>query len=741
MPHIEGTPSPHNISGSGIEEFRSFAMLAGKGSRAVEAWFLGPRGENADLLERLVVEAVRDQVYWRRNFHPEDPSHITEIIKRSPEYVDGLGRLEEGYSGLLAFLKKSVPFFSMRYQGHMNWETTLPGILGYFAAMLYNPNNVAFEGSTATTILEGLIGDDLCRMLGYQIPGLDTDAPVDTLPPWGHITCDGTVANIEAVWAARNLKFYPLALRAALAEDERLASAREIVKVTPAGSHIPLPLLRLDDWQVLNLKVDEILGLPSSVASALKLDESEGVDLVSDAVAPYLLQTLGYNEFGERLGVGIKSPVIFVPGTKHYSFPKAVALAGIGSANLRDVSVDSDARLDVADLRAKLVECANEQRPVLMVVAVIGSTEESSVDPLAAVLALRDELRSSNGIDFSVHADGAFGGYHASVERSDFDMPEPAASYGMVVPEQHSMLSDYCKEQYRALGRADSITVDPHKSGYIPYPAGALCYRNSRMRNLVTFSAPVVYHGEAEPTVGIYGIEGSKPGAAVSAVYLSHRVIRPSKSGYGFIIGRALYSCKRLYARLLEIGRDDSFYAVPLPRVPASPPGDESQAKTAYLLQYLSRPSGPVPEDFDDHIRAVGPDLNILAYAFNFRLPMGKPNTSLHLANLFNEAMYRELSLKPFEDIYGQDMIVSTTNLELKAYGQAFFDDYSARLGVSDVEGVNHITVLRSVVMDPWVTETGTGAGAADFLDTLETALRRAATVALDLVRTNSLEN
>jgi hypothetical protein len=37
------------------------------GSRKVEAWFLGPKGENADILERLIVEAVRNQVYWRRN--------------------------------------------------------------------------------------------------------------------------------------------------------------------------------------------------------------------------------------------------------------------------------------------------------------------------------------------------------------------------------------------------------------------------------------------------------------------------------------------------------------------------------------------------------------------------------------------------------------------------------------------------------------------------------------------------
>lgn len=37
----------------------------------LDACFLGPYGENDGLLEKLVVEFLRDHVYWRRNFHPE----------------------------------------------------------------------------------------------------------------------------------------------------------------------------------------------------------------------------------------------------------------------------------------------------------------------------------------------------------------------------------------------------------------------------------------------------------------------------------------------------------------------------------------------------------------------------------------------------------------------------------------------------------------------------------------------
>jgi glutamate/tyrosine decarboxylase-like PLP-dependent enzyme len=59
----------------------------------------------------------------------------------------------------------------------------------------------------------------------------------------------------------------------------------------------------------------------------------------------------------------------------------------------------------------------------------------------------------------------------------------------------------------KALKSCDSITVDPHKSGYIQYPAGALLYRDQRMRYLVTWTSPIVYRNELE-NIGIYGIEG-----------------------------------------------------------------------------------------------------------------------------------------------------------------------------------------------------------------------------------------
>lgn len=701
--------------------FGDILNLEASGTQSLEAWFLGQKAENLDEFEGLILEAIRDQAFWRRNFYPGDPTQIDAQVKRQPEYIQTIDTLKESYRSLLAFLKKSVPFFSMRYQGHMNWEVTMPAMLGYFAAMLYNPNNVAFEASTATTILEMLVGDDLCKMLGYSLP---TWAEIEqgALRPWGHLTCGGTVANIEAIWSARNLKFYPLALQAALKNEPELITAKYIeVPLTKGSSQI---LTELDTWSLLNLKGDDILALPTRLHQEYQIN----TEVIAEAISKYSLQNLGFHEFSRRfLADTPGSPALIVPGTKHYSFAKTAALLGIGSSNIIDVPVDRDARMSAQHLDQILQHCLKIKQPIYTVVAVMGSTEESAVDPLAEVLALREKYRAL-GLEFTVHADAAWGGYFASLLREDelgtvkIDRPsKPSCAISM---------SDYVTKQFEVLGQADSITVDPHKSGYIPYPAGALCYRNSAMRNLVTFAAPVVFHGGTEPSIGIYGVEGSKPGAAAAAVYLSHKVIRPTKSGYGKIHGQALFSCKKLYARLVSMARpEDWFVVVPVPRLPAEIKGGNIDQDLQIIRERID---GKTNEELLSDCEAMnflselGPDQNILTYAFNFRKLNGFLNTDLALANRLNKAIYDMLSINPGDDIYGYSLIVSTTDFTKADYGEDFIENYKERLGVADSPG-NTVTVLRSTVMEPWLTETAKGS----FLNVIEQELRQVVAKAL----------
>jgi len=697
-------------------QFGERPFLKGPGTRSPEGWFLGTKAENADELEKLVVEAIRDHAFWRRNFHPQDPTHITEQAKRHPAYLHAMDSLRDNLRSLMSFLKKSVPFFSGRYQGHMNWDTSLPSMLGYFAAMLYNPNNVAFEGSTSTTILEMIVGDDLCRMLGYHVPEADA-APGKGAPrPWGHITCGGTIANIEAVWSARNLKFYPLSLRDALTAEPALAAARAIEVRTCDGRHAPLA--ELDAWSLLNLRVDDILALPARLSAEYGI----AADAITAAMAGHSLQHLGIQELYRRCAADlVASPVLLVPATKHYSFPKAAAVLGLGSAHVLDVPVDCDARMSLAELERMLRACLAEKRPVITVVAVMGSTEESAVDPLKGVLELRHRLQRE-GLSFTVHADAAWGGYFASILRPD-EGPHGAAVPRSEAPEIG--MSGYVTSQFMALGRADSITVDPHKSGYVPYPAGALCYRNAAMRDMVTFKAPYIVHDDAEPTVGIYGLEGSKPGAAVAAVYLSHKVIRPTRSGYGQIHRRALFNCKRFYARLLSMAEaHDRFVVVPVPRLPAEVAGGDIEGELQFIRDRIHRRSSEElladPEAMA-LLPEIGPDQNILTYAVNFRLPDGSLNPNLELANRLNRAIYDLLSIDPGDDIYAYRMIVSTTDFSEEHYGRDFIADYKRRLGVGSSPGTT-VTVLRSTTMEPWISETPEGS----MLDELELELRDA---------------
>ena len=53
-------------------------------------------------------------------------------------------------SEMLARLKRDFPIYSPRYVAHMLSDQTMPSVLGYFAGMLYNPNNVTPEAAPVT---------------------------------------------------------------------------------------------------------------------------------------------------------------------------------------------------------------------------------------------------------------------------------------------------------------------------------------------------------------------------------------------------------------------------------------------------------------------------------------------------------------------------------------------------------------------------------------------------------------
>jgi hypothetical protein len=83
----------------------------------------------------------------------------------------------------------------------MNWDITLPALLGYVTTMLQNPNNVALQGGPATTVLEAAVAKDICKMIGFD------DSKVT---PWAHITCDGTIATWKPCGRPERLSILPV---------------------------------------------------------------------------------------------------------------------------------------------------------------------------------------------------------------------------------------------------------------------------------------------------------------------------------------------------------------------------------------------------------------------------------------------------------------------------------------------------------------------------------------------------
>lgn len=644
--------------------------MASHSRDALRAWFLGPRAENAGLLERLVTEALRDHVFWRRNYHPEDALTIRETDKRQEGYEDAVALLTQELLGLLAELKRDVPVFSGRYQGHMIAEQTIAAQVGYFATMLYNPNNVAAEISPVTTRLELEVAAQLAQMIGY-----------DPATSWGHLTSGGTIANFEALWYARSVRY--LAVAASGAADE-LGSALPVRRLD--GSRVPVTELSL--WELLNLSNAATLDLWDELWKTAPAEE------VRRAIANHSLAAIGYQEYSRRLALAFGDPlpagVVLVAATAHYSWEKIVRALGIGSNQLVYVPLDDRYRMDSGALWERVRELARHRTPVLACIGVCGTTEESSVDRLDEVLEVRARAERELGVTFHVHSDACYGGYAAAVMRKADGSPRSAAEIRASVGE------DWPDEGWvramSALAGADSVTVDPHKMGYVPYSAGAILLRDRRARDLVATEAPYLLPAQ-EPNaasdlfLGRYIFEGSKPGAAAAAVWLSHKVVPLDERGYGYLVEQTVKGARRLHRALA--GADIAPFRITM-----------------------------LPE----------PDINIVCYV------LGHPSlTTLDQLNAFNEAIYQRMSLLGADA--APEYIITRTRLRSPMYDGAVAPLLKA-LGVCTeaewkANGALGLVVLRSTVMNPFLAAPPP---APDHVAGLLGALHRAAEAALRTV-------
>ncbi len=679
-----------------------------------EAWFLGGNAENAELLQELLTEALAGHVKNRRAYEPDDPDFLY-AEDRNADFANSSEKMRSALRDLNDKLKGSIPLSSFRNQSHMYWDITLPGIVGYLAGLLHNQNQAAAEASPVTTAIEYVVGQQLCEMLGYDT----TSDP----KPWGHIAAGGTIANVEAAWAARNLRFQAVALAHAIRTNEAFEKARALTVKTCDGRRAPI--VQLSEWELINIAVDEMLALPKRLTGAAGIPS----ETVAAALEDFSVQTTGLMDFFRTAQSRTPTPVVLVPATAHYSWQRATSILGIGMNQMIPVAVDNDGRMDMISLRNTLSECLSEKRPVLMVVAVMGTTTESAVDPIAEILEIREEYRDQ-GLDFAVHADAAWGGYFASILR-----PANVGPFGATSPL--APMSDYVERQFRALGGADTITVDPHKAGFIPYPAGALCYRNGAMPGMITVVADIVYHGGDARTMGACALAGSSPGASSTAVYLSHQSIPTNQMGYGDLLGRCLFNAKRFYAAIVTMAdRNDTFQVTPFKPLPAERAGktpveiaeqrslidEKIVGLNNNVLEQNLRDDPELKELFDE----LGPDLTVFSYAFNFRSAEGL-NTNLAWMNELNKMIFDSCSIQenPNYHVPIQRLFLTEHSFSPKMHGQEFCDHFVQRAGATPVAGVN-VGFLISTMQNPWISNTARGNFIPNLRDTLRDVVEEA---------------
>lgn len=354
----------------------------------------------------------------------------------------------------------------------------------------------------------------------------------------------------------------------------------------------------------------------------------------------------------------------------------------------------------------------------------MGSTEEGAVDPLAEIIQLRKDYQKK-GLSFLIHGDGAWGGYFCAMVPEESTQPIDSGPLPVgAISDREGFVPDSALRDKTALDlymlrHADSVTIDPHKAAYIPYPAGGLCYRDGRLKNLLTFTSPYISRGDTSATsIGIFGVEGSKPGASVMSTWFSNACIGLNNQGYGALLGEVTFTCSRLSAEWAAMhNEDDHFIVVPLNLLPAEKvPGhtqeDIEKDRKRIKEQILQKTNAEIVQEDEDRapddkalklLRALGSDLNINAFSTNWKYKDGTINKEVEEANYFNWLVIQDLSVdSPDDEPTEIPFFLTSTTFQLEDYGKCA-QNFKKRLQLYE-DNVD-LVVMRNVVMSPWPTD------------------------------------
>jgi glutamate/tyrosine decarboxylase-like PLP-dependent enzyme len=216
--------------------------------------------------------------------------------------------------------------------------------------------------------------------------------------------------------------------------------------------HMPIEVERqVVEW------MRSLFGFPDG-ASGIFVTGTSMANLMAVLVA----RTSALGQPVRQHGIGQQGALLtaYTSNAAHGCITKAMDIAGFGSDALRNIAVDECHRIDVAALRRQIAADREAGLTPFLVVGSAGTVDIGAIDDLAALA----ELCRAEKLWF--HVDGAYG------------------ALGMLAQALASRLA--------GIENADSIALDFHKWGQVPYDAGFLLVRDGR-RHRDAFAAPAAY--------------------------------------------------------------------------------------------------------------------------------------------------------------------------------------------------------------------------------------------------------
>ena len=292
----------------------------------------------------------------------------------------------------------------------------------------------------------------------------------------------------------------------------------------------------------------EMVGFPVEGSQCLLLTGGSAATLNALSAARHRAgERAGWDLRTEGLQSGRPRLVLYTSEESHSSIQKCVEQLGIGTNHLRAIPADADFRLRPDALRHAIEGDLRGGHLPFAIVACGGATNTGAIDPLDEVAAIASEF----GI--WLHVDGAFGAWAAL---------DPAYA-----------------GRFKALARADSVTLNPHKWLQVPVDCGALLMRHPEVHR-AAFSLTPDYlasgHGEAPwPMDHMFELTFGNRALKVWAA-----IVRLGRSGVAELVTR----CNRL-AKLLEA------------RIRAMPDFELLAPASLSVVNFRYRPAG---RDLDD---------------------------------------------------------------------------------------------------------------------------------------------